>query len=302
MSNRQKPKRDIEERNNLILQWMPLVHNRVGKLRRAFPSLRKMPIDDCVSAGNDGLIRAAELYDPNWISPRTNKPVQFNTYAVRAIDQHILRELAKANIFTGMKHLIESGDIKNKDKNPFVKDAIKPIKSLNTRYSYGNSSGYNVTKSKSFDESDLIIQPKDKAPPVWELASHNLLVEEVQEKLNKIFPRYASVVRKKFFENKTLNQIGAELGITKERVRQMINDGIMMLKKAIGLEVKKICTKCPRPVKEELGMVTCEICRERRKISAKTRKRKRSGISKKKSNSIEEKTKKLIESGVIKGD
>jgi RNA polymerase sigma factor FliA len=79
-------KREIPDRDALIVHYLYLVKWVVGRLGSAFPSHVKL--EDLYSFGVTGLIRAVERFDPN-------KKSKFESYAILLIKGAIIDELRK---------------------------------------------------------------------------------------------------------------------------------------------------------------------------------------------------------------
>lgn len=60
----------------------------------------------------------------------------------------------------------------------------------------------------------------------------NAIKKELEESLDKV--KYGSFLKKRFYNNMSLQQIGDEVGLTRERVRQIINEGLQDLKRIIN--------------------------------------------------------------------
>ena len=79
----------------LILDFLPLVRHVVEKIATALP--RRADLDELVSAGTLGLVRAARAYDPS-------RDVEFKTYAYIRIRGAILDELRGKSFVPGAAH------------------------------------------------------------------------------------------------------------------------------------------------------------------------------------------------------
>src|SRR5690606_34967906 len=79
------------ERDQLILENMPLVRSELRKLREARADVRQLDANDAESAGYLALIDAAEGYDPSL-------GFAFSTYAVPAIRRAIIAETSRGVI------------------------------------------------------------------------------------------------------------------------------------------------------------------------------------------------------------
>jgi RNA polymerase primary sigma factor len=80
---------DEDAREALINSNLRLVVS-IAKNYRNF----HLDLMDFIQAGNRGLIKAVDKYDPTLLNPSTNKPYRFSTYAVNWIKQSIAKEIA----------------------------------------------------------------------------------------------------------------------------------------------------------------------------------------------------------------
>lgn len=78
-------------RNRLVEQHLHLVKFIANRFQGE--ELGDLDLDDLVQEGYTGLIRAAELFDPEKINPDTGRSYQFSSYATWWIREKILRAL-----------------------------------------------------------------------------------------------------------------------------------------------------------------------------------------------------------------
>lgn len=84
-SRLRKSLRTVEERNVLVEKWQRFPRRIAADLFQKFDFVRRLGMDEAVSAGFVGLIRAAELWD-------SSAGVKFSTYAYWSIRQRIIRD------------------------------------------------------------------------------------------------------------------------------------------------------------------------------------------------------------------
>lgn len=86
---------------------------------------------------------------------------------------------------------------------------------------------------KSLETVDTTTIPSPEKQP-WEVAAYSMQVERLHNCIARLNPQQKTIIKQYFGiggNNKTLKQIGSDLGLTKARIRQILKETIKTLKK-----------------------------------------------------------------------
>ena len=246
-------KKWIEEKDESALHKLTQSHIR---LVIAFAVKYKnygLNLSDLIQEGNIGLMKAAERF-------QLDKEVRFSTYAgwwIRAsIQDFVLKNWSLVRIATTSKqkslffnlrklkqkiHHTEHGSIDFKtaqgianDLNISTSDVIK----MDSRISQNDSSLNHKINDESQSEFMELIEDEDARPDdkVFEKDQVNFKKELITKSLEILDDREIKIIKDRHLadETKTLDILGKELKISKERVRQIEKGAMMKLKSYIA--------------------------------------------------------------------
>ena len=196
-----------------------------------------LDINDLKQAGFMGLMKASEKFD-------VSKGTRFSTYAVYWIKQSILREIMdNGNMIRLPVHVMEKvikvNKLNNKyiDKNmdrdkriELISDDLDIKKELVEDYMmfkdyYLKITSLDIPIGDSEDGNLFEILPDKETPSVEDLVILNNLKNDIDDFLYGLSERESKVIRLRFGIddgiNRTLEEVGKEFDVTRERIRQI---------------------------------------------------------------------------------
>jgi len=190
-----------------------LIYGTAAKLVRRS---RHIEIDDLVSEGQIGCIRAIDSFD-------TERGLRFNTYAMWWIRQRM--EAARLHAFTiiSTKHALDRNGFGNVMRAIRGEDVtLNHSKSPETVPALARALGNGVSVDDKDEDGAPLVMLKHEDDPVAHIDQKRTR-ERVRGLLGVLNERERYVIDKRFFlaEPQTLHEIAEVFGLSRERVRQI---------------------------------------------------------------------------------
>lgn len=213
---------------------------------------RGLPIEDLIEEGNLGLIRAVERFDPDF-------NCRFSTYAVWWIRQYMSRSLiSQSKIIRLPVHVVDEVNTYLKGKQKFVREfgrepsfeevadfidhdfssftpTMARLNSMVPLSAGGPGNGGGRDDDNGMISLEHLADEKSDSP--LDILDRDLRLKIILRWLDELNPKERLVITKRFGlygeDPQTLEKIGRQLNLTRERIRQLEKSALNRLKKIV---------------------------------------------------------------------
>ncbi len=248
LARRWRDDHDEDALHEMVKSYTRLVVSVAAKFRNY-----GLPMGDLIQEGNIGLMQAAQRFDPE-------RDLRFSTYAtwwIRAsIQDYVLRNwsivrtgttAAQKSLFFNLRRL--RANIESRDEKEGLSDSSRKeiattlnVKVRDVEIMEGRLSGVDSSLNAFIGEdgedewltmlSDDRPNPEDIASSVMDSQARSVWLNKA---LNDLTDREETIIRQRHLGHKvvTLETLGKQLGVSKERVRQLEQRAMEKLKSSI---------------------------------------------------------------------